>query len=436
MENIAANRWKTREKPMSARAGRIALDNAAIIFPSTLSKTQRHLYRFAFTLYDTVDAGILQQALEDITPRFPSMVAGLRAGALWYALEPLKTAPKVTPATAQPMSPMSYGELKQCCLRVQYEGRKIIVEFFHALGDGSAALTFLKTLIAAYVSRCYGVTIPCTDGVLDHRQSPSAAELMDCYERYAGPHPLKRDMLRSFRLKGTIPKEQALTITNLVYDETAVCAAAKNLGVSVTAFVTAVMAQTMLAIQQAEHPSKPLPVRIAVPVNLRQFFPAQTLRNFSLCVTVEIDPLMGDFSFSELCTSIQHQMKLKITQKEMAAAIRTNTNIAGHPLFRCLPLWVKSPLMRIGYHICATRTACIGVSNIGRIRLPDALTAYVQDVFCTPDANPESPCSCAVLSYGGLMHVGMCRCMTEDKVAKGFDGVMKEALGEGGHRLP
>ena len=428
MESIAAGRSKARFKPKAARDGWIALDNAANIFPSTISKVQRHLYHFVFTLYDSVDPNVLKRALKAVMPRFPSIVAGLRAGAFWYALEPAHRAPQVTPAPEHRMPPMTMSELRQCCLRVHYDGRRIIVEFFHALCDGSAALIFVKTLTAVYLSIRYGVEIPCANGVLNVKDRPAAAELADSYARYTGSHSLKRDMSRSFRLTGTLPDAQALTVTDLVYDETAVCLAAKQRGVSVTAFTTAVMAQTMLRIQSEEHSGKLLPVRIAVPVNLRQFFPTQTLRNFSLSMTVEIDPNMGDWSLAELCTSVYHQMKQHITRTEMTAGISTNVALAKHPLFKYLPLFVKSPLMRIGYGICAKRTCCISVSNLGRIALPKPMECYVQNVFCTPDANPQSPCSCAVLSYGGLTHVGLCRCMKADKVVTVFEAAMREAL--------
>lgn len=83
--------------------------------------------------------------------------------------------------------------------------------------------------------------------------------------------------------------------------------------------------------------------------------------------------------------------------------------------------------MRLGYQVCAKRTACIAVSNLGRIALPVELTRYVEDVFCTPDANPKSPCSCAVLSYG-VLHVGLCCCMTEDRAIRTFDEEMNRAI--------
>ncbi len=427
MQRTSVGEAAHRGDKRAARAEWIALDIAANIFPSTIGKIQRHLYSFVITLRDDVDAALLQQALDAVAPRFPSVVAGLRAGAFWYALEPVRVAPKVTPVSPHPMAPMPPDELRRCCLRVQYEGRRIVAEFFHALCDGGAALVFVKTLIADYISRRYQVEIPCGDGVLDLAEAPSAAELADSYARYAGAHPLKRNFTRSYQLREAAAEGHRLTVSDYAYSEAAVHAAAKALGVSVPVFTTALVVQAMLRLQLEERHKRPLPVRVSVPVNLRRFFPTRTLRNFSLCVTVEIDPLMGDWTLPELCESVYHQMKLRITPKEMAASISTNVALCEYPLFKYLPLWIKSPLMRAGYQACAKRTCCTAVSNMGRVTLPPPMETYVEDVFCSPDANPQSPCSFAVLTYGDRTHIALCTCLREDRVARALEAVLREA---------
>ena len=407
----------------------IPLDNAANIFPSTLSRDQRHLFRLEFTLRDAIDPVIFQQALNIVTTRFPSLVAGLRTGLCWYSLEPVSSAPAVGKDTPFPMQPMSMQDLKKCCLRVLYDGSKVIVEIFHALCDGNAAMVFIKTLTAEYLQRRYRISIPCTEGILNRNDTHFAHELIDNYLLYAGKQALRRDFAHSFRVKGTVPCDKSLSITDLTYDETLVHEKARSYGVTVTEFLVAAMMQALVRIQrQKKRRHHEMPVRIAVPVNLRRFFPSQSIRNFVLSVTIEIDPRKGAWSFNEICQSVHHQMQLLITRNEMASGIATNVSLASHPLFKALPLFVKSALMRIGYLVCSTNAACLSISNLGLIKLPKVMQPFVQDARWMLDANPISQNGCGILSYGGKLHICLCRCMVENSLAEALEEVMLSVL--------
>ena len=52
--------------------------------------------------------------------------------------------------------------------------------------------------------------------------------------------------------------------------------------------------------QQMDFHLKLYPVRIALPVNLRRFFPSKTLRNFISMVYPSIDPRLGNYTFEEI----------------------------------------------------------------------------------------------------------------------------------------
>ena len=65
------------------------------------------------------------------------------------------------------MTFMTKREMGRCCLRVLYYRNRIAVEYFHVLSDGGGAVTYLKTLVARYLTLRYGAKIPPTDGVLD-----------------------------------------------------------------------------------------------------------------------------------------------------------------------------------------------------------------------------------------------------------------------------
>lgn len=63
------------------------LDNAALIFPAVRRKNWSNAFRVSATLYEDVDPEILQQAVDALAPRFPSMYVSLHRGLFWYYLQ-------------------------------------------------------------------------------------------------------------------------------------------------------------------------------------------------------------------------------------------------------------------------------------------------------------------------------------------------------------
>ena len=63
------------------------LDNAALIFPAIRRKNWSNVFRQSITLTEKIDPVLLQQAVDELMPRFPSFYLRLRRGVFWYYLE-------------------------------------------------------------------------------------------------------------------------------------------------------------------------------------------------------------------------------------------------------------------------------------------------------------------------------------------------------------
>ena len=103
---------------------------------------------------------------------------------------------------------------------------------------------------------------------------------------------------------------------------------AHEYGVTLTAFLTAVMMSALCDLQKkkVQNPKRRKPVKVLVPVNLRNIFPSRTMRNFAFYTTPEIDPRLGDYSFKEICMAVHHRMGLDITPQVMSSKIAANVN--------------------------------------------------------------------------------------------------------------
>ena len=402
------------------------LDNAAKIFPSTIGKNQHHIYRMSMTLCEKVDKEVLQSALEVTIHRFPSIAARLRRGIFWYWLESVEHAPVVQPENEFLMKGMTERDLSKYCFRVIYGENTIIVEFFHAICDGSGAMVFLKSLIAEYLEQKYNKNIPCGVGVLNRMESPKLSEIEDCYSKYAGPKAAERTLSKAYRLAGTVEKDGMLHISQIKLDVDQARICAKKHGLTLTELFASALISSITDIQKNKLDKfRNKPILIAVSINLRKFFACLTLRNFSLSATVGIDPQQGKWSFDEIGKRVHHQLATLVTKKEMEAATAANVQIERVAAFRWMPLFLKNAMMKGAYSVCGINSCCLSLSNLGAIDLPDEMKPYVTDISCCMDANRRSTNSCAVLSYNGTLYINFCRSIKETRLEQGFCNVLK-----------
>ena len=397
------------------------LDNAALIFPAIRQRRWVNVFRVSATLTEAVDPVVLQQAVTDLAPRFPSMYVRLKTGVFWNYLEALPTPPTVREDFAYPLTLMQEKELRSCCLRVMYFQNRIAVEFFHSLTDGTGGMIYLKTLSARYLSRKHGLEIPAEEGVLDWQAEPAPEELEDSFVRHSNGVVLNDREPNALRLRGTYVPD-FLHLTTGVIPTDALIGAAHRYGATVTVFLAAVMAETILRWQAETCPErrKRRPVKVTVPVNLRRLYGSRTLRNFVLTLNPGVDPRMGDYTLAELCKRMVAQLAAEATPQQMAGRIAANVTPQQVPLIRAVPLMLKFPVMRLIYSIRGESKGCLNVSNLGAVRLPGVMEPWVRRMEFIIGPQRSYPNNCSVASFGGETFVNMIRNIRESELERRF----------------
>ncbi|MBQ6293818.1 MAG: hypothetical protein IJK77_08125 [Lachnospiraceae bacterium] len=399
------------------------LDNAALIFPAVSSSRWANTFRLSADLKDPVDPAVLQQAVEDLMPRFPSYYQRLGTGFFWYFLEDVKEAPRVRPEYAWPLTHMSAREQGRCCFRVLYHGNRVAVEFFHVLTDGTGGLIYLKNLLAQYIRLRYDEEVPCGGDILSLAEEPRELELSDAFQRCTGRYPLSRQEATAYRLRGRPdPRGGTHVITGIVKTED-LKAAADARGATVTALLSALMTDTITEIQAAHVSRKKWkPVKITVPVNLRKIFHTETLRNFSLVLNVGVDPRLKDYLLEDLCREYREQMALESAPEKMAGRIAANVLPQRAMGIRIAPLFIKNIVMRLIYRDIGERKGCINISNMGRVDLPAEMERFVRRMDFMIGVQHTYPNNCSVVSCGGVTCINMVRNIQETELERRFFG--------------
>lgn len=406
----------------------VGLDNAAKIYPAALSKKWSNVYRVSATMSERVDVAILQSALDITARRFPSINARLRRGAFWYYLEQIPHAPQIKAEKEHPLTPMPITEIGKCAYRVIVHDRRIAVEIFHALTDGTGAMIFLKTLLAEYLTQRYGLVIPAEHGVLGRLDEPKPEELEDSFLKYAGKVAASRKEATAYHLGGEIEPRRYLHLVCMKLPVKDVLDMAHKYNATLTEFLAAVMIRALLNLQRERVPipSRRRPIKVLIPVNLRSIFPSETLRNFALYTTPEVDPKLGEYTFEQILAAVHHRVGLDVTPQIMASRIATNVNSERSLIVKILPLAIKNVVMKTIFDLVGECKSCLSLSNLGAVRLPDVMKPYIDrfDFVLGPQA--KAPSNLGVVSYGDTLYLNFIRNVRASDLEMHFYRVLRE----------
>ena len=410
------------ESNKKRKLGWLRLDNAALIFPAALRKGWSNAYRISFTFRDFVDPAVLDRALARIAPRFPSVIVKLRRSFFWYYLEELPEPPAVREDSYMPLVGMTRKEIGKCAIRVLYYRNRMAVEYFHSVTDGTGALVFAKNLAAEYVRQRYGAEVPCEYDVKDIEEQPRPSELEDCFAKNSGEVGSPRDTRNVFRLKGEREPDGFLHVTCGMLDSELLYKKAKSEGVTVTAYVTAVLIESLLELQARRVPkrNKRKHVKVQIPVNLRKLYGGDTMRNFVAVANVGVDARMGEYDFDELVKLIHHQLRLSITPKNMSSVFYRNVADERNPLMKAVPLFLKNIVMRMVFDAVGETVSCLTLSNLGNVELPEAMREYVTGVQFVLGPQAQAPYNASMTSYGGVTYINIVRNSVEPELEREF----------------
>lgn len=406
----------------------VRLDNAAKIYPAARRRNWSNVYRQSVTLKEEVDTDILKAAVEVTVKRFPSIAARLRKGIFWFYLQQVDKAPEIKEEQSYPLCFMSDEEMRKCAFRVIVYHERIAVEFFHSLTDGTGALVFLKNLVAEYLERRHKIKIPSEFGVLDRNVPPRAEELRDCFPENAGAAAASRREATAWHMSGEVQKDGFLNLTCFRVPVQDSLALAHKYNVTLTVFYTAVMMMALQNLQEEKvsAPKKRQRIKVLIPINLRKLFPSETLRNFAMYTSPELDTRLGRYSFREICDVIVHRMGLDFTKKHMSSVIAKNVGDEKNPLVRLIPLPIKNLVMKAIFDTVGERKSCLTLSNLGKIELPEIMYQYIERMDFILGVQASAPYNCGMLTYGDTVYINFIRNIRDAELERHFYLVLRD----------
>lgn len=397
------------------------LDSAGTLYSALQKEEYSAIYRFSALMEKDVDPAALQRAIDRCMPRFPTFAVRIRKGAFWYYLEHNSApGPFLKEDVSDPCQPVRFKEDNGWLVRFYYYRNRISIEVFHALSDGGGAIVFFRTLLAEYL-RQTGVDIPAGNGVLDLNEPPREEEMEDAYARYAGHHALGlHRQPTAYQNTGTSEPFYTFHVTMGFVPLSKLREESKKYGASITEYLSAVLIYVILEKQKREKPYRLRPVALAVPINLRGFFPSETLRNFITTVRPYIDPALGDYTFPEIVSQVRHFMKLHINRQELQAAFTGNVRFTENFFLRPIPVVFKNPVMALNYRLHGVRPYSCTYTNPGAFTVPPEMAEHIRGAEVILGQATVPRCHCASISYGDTMEITFAGTQAETDTERDF----------------
>lgn len=316
-------------------------DTASIMFSCLSTKNWGRTFRMAAIFKDKdIDPELVAKAAQDIMPRFPVTYSSLRKGFFWNYQVGTDLLPEIREEHPRVLMPICYNKSGRPDFRLVYYKRRLAMESSHHLGDGTGAGQYFAALLERYAE------------LLENPESeykavePKKEELENAYitNFQKGGETDEEDTTEAYHIPGSIEKGFVQMIYTLM-PVSQIRAKAKERSMTVTEFVAAAL--ILGTIKNAKEPINK-PINIAIPVNLRQFYPSETIRNFVIQSKIEFSPEgRTDWNFDEVCEKVKGQLKARLVPSELQKTINRFGSLATNPVLRLVPNFIKQPVLRM-----------------------------------------------------------------------------------------
>ena len=383
---------------------RLKFDNAANIYPASLSKNFCSLFRMKVTMKDDIDHAILQEALVAASNRIPTFRCTMSVGAFWWYLQRVDNDPKIRPL--KPLRHIDFRDQGGLLYRVSIDQRQIVLDVFHALTDGTGAMTFLLTLTGEYIRRRYGTSISYNNLVLDPKEAPVYAEVEDSFKTvFSGQHGHLEKNVKAYHLHSRIMPFNAARDLRMVMPENRVADVCRQYDCTVTELLLSVM---LYALQEDHKRDKSARknsiIKVCMPVNLRNRYPSRTVRNFSSYVNLGVDVRNGYISFQRIVKTVKAQKKYALLKEQLEPKIAANVEIEDNRFINYMPIWVKQHVIDIVNRLHGDRFFTHTLSNLGRVNVPQEMVPYIADVDFILGRQRSNSGAATCLGYNGKLY--------------------------------
>jgi len=386
-------------------------DNVAKVFLASVTKRDPRTFRVSCVLKENIEPELLQAALLSAIQDRPQVQVRIRRGFFWHYIEETDIKPVIKEEDGRICSPLYEPAKSALHYQVSYFGKRINLEIFHALTDGTGALEFLNIIVVHYLKSKYPGRF---EDVVLHSGASADDLTQDSYKQFFGNLRLKGNGEKyAYHPGGFKLAYDQLQFFELHMPTSQVLEKAKSTGVSLTSFLGAAWMAAIRDEMPARKRKKP--VTISIPVNLRNYYPSKTSRNFfnNINITHVFDK---DISFEELAREFQKALKEQLSEENIKKNMDKYETMEFVAPIRAVPLFIKQLVVGAVTALSDKKVSMV-LSNLGVQKPPQEIADEIESFngFCSSN-NLFS----TIFSYKDELTLGVTSPYSNTTVVKNF----------------
>lgn len=356
------------------------VDNVAKVFLASYNNRDTRSFRVSCTLKEEIEPELLDMALKQAVQERPQYQVTIHKGLFWHYMEESEIEPEVTEEDDRPC-PRLYGPEFRGRLhyRVTWYYDRINLDMFHALSDGNGGVEFLNLIVFNYLKLKYkGKLNSVVTGTGATTESLDEDSFKQFYKKEGGIIPQSTARKKAYSIRGLkLPYDQVRFFeVHMPVDK--LLKLAKQTGASLTSYLGA-------RLMRAIYDDMPLiqrsrPITISMPVNLRNFYPSFTSRNFFNSVYVSHE-FKGDESLDSLAKEFDEKLKGELTPEMIEKRMNNYEKIENLLFVRMVPLFIKNPVVNL-FNRREDKGITAVISNLGRLKVPEEVSEYIETYSC------------------------------------------------------
>ena len=398
------------------------LDNSAKIFPISAGKKYSTVFRLSVVLKEKIQPEILQIAVEKALEQYELFRVRLKNGFFWNYLE---YNPKKIFIEEEKEYPCKYIEPKEnnhYLFKVTYFDKKINIDIFHSLTDGNSGVMFFREIVYNYIELAHKEEFQ--EELRIKRKFDLSTE--DSYiKNYNKKAKGNNSAKKAYKLAGRKIKLGAISAIHEIIDLNQLKQEAKKNEATITQYLTSVLIYAIYQANYIKNKGK-RPIKVCIPVNLKKYFPSNTISNFFSYITVEAEMKKDRLdTFDKILDFVKKDFTKKLTPEEIQKTMSGNVKLGTNPFIKLIPLVLKKPIVRLSYLEIRKYTTTT-FSNIGRIGIIGKYQRYIEDFLMLIAPEPVEKIKCSACSFENHIVFTFTSILDDCSIEKEFYKFLKE----------
>ena len=398
------------------------LDNSAKIFPISAGKKYSTVFRLSVVLKEKIQPEILQVAVEKALEQYELFRVRLKNGFFWNYLE---YNPKKIFIEEEKEYPCKYIEPKEnnhYLFKVTYFDKKINIDIFHSLTDGNSGVMFFREIVYNYIELAHKEEFQ--EELRIKRKFDLSTE--DSYiKNYNKKAKGNNSAKKAYKLEGRKIKLGAISAIHEIIDLNQLKQEAKKNEATITQYLTSVLIYAIYQANYIKNKGK-RPIKVCIPVNLKKYFPSNTISNFFSYITVEAEMKKDRLdTFDKILDFVKKDFTKKLTPEEIQKTMSGNVKLGTNPFIKLIPLVLKKPIVRLSYLEIRKYTTTT-FSNIGRIGIIGKYQRYIEDFLMLIAPEPVEKIKCSACSFENHIVFTFTSILDDCSIEKEFYKFLKE----------